>query len=364
MVLSSSHLANSLLTLNRKPPIEIVHLYLSPAHNYFGHHGRPAEAHAILEVSEARCVAGRGIEGDRFFDFKESYKGQITFFAWEVYQSLCGEFGVENIPPSVFRRNAITRGVDLNTLIGQPFEIQGVRFEGSEECRPCYWMDEAFHAGAEERMRGRGGLRARILTDGVLRVTAGLVPITACLVAGGKSSRMGRDKAAVELDGSPLWQRQIATLRSLGPAELLISGRPDAPYSDCGARLVQDRVAESGPLAGIAALLRECSQPLAVMLAVDMPRMTASYLHSLRAHCTETCGVVAMNGEFYEPLAAIFPKAALPLAEAALAQDDRSLQRFVLHCAKLGLVRIVPAPEPDAQLFASVNSPSDLPGIA
>jgi MOSC domain-containing protein YiiM len=66
----------------------------------------------------------------------------------------------------------ITRGVDLNSLIGAEFEIQGVRFEGVSECSPCHWMNQAFHSEAEQRMKGNGGLRARILADGVLRSLA------------------------------------------------------------------------------------------------------------------------------------------------------------------------------------------------
>jgi MOSC domain-containing protein YiiM len=149
----------------------VLHLYVSPGHNFFGHHGQAAGTHPILEQREVRCVAGRGIEGDRFFDFKEDYKGQITLFAWEVYQDLCARFNRWDKPPAVFRRNVITRGLDLNALIGQEFELQGVRFLGVESCKPCYWMDQAFCPGAEAALQGRGGLRAKILTDGVLRVT-------------------------------------------------------------------------------------------------------------------------------------------------------------------------------------------------
>jgi MOSC domain-containing protein YiiM len=70
------------------------------------------------------------------------------------------------------RRNVITRDVDLNELIDQDFEVQGVRFYGTQECSPCYWMDRAIAPGAEKFLKGRGGLRARILTDGTLRSTA------------------------------------------------------------------------------------------------------------------------------------------------------------------------------------------------
>jgi len=64
------------------------------------------------------------------------------------------------------RRNVLTRGVDLPALIGREFELQGVRFVGTEECRPCYWMDHAIAPGAEAWLRGRGGLRARVVSDG------------------------------------------------------------------------------------------------------------------------------------------------------------------------------------------------------
>jgi hypothetical protein len=149
--------------------MEILHLYISEGHNYVGHHGGPPGEHAIVEVDEIQCVAGCGIENDRYFAHEEDFKGQITFFADEVYQDLRSRFAGCDVAPSAFRRNVITRGVDLNELIGREFEIQGVRFFGTEECRPCYWMNQAFTAGAEEAMRGRGGLRARILTDGTLR---------------------------------------------------------------------------------------------------------------------------------------------------------------------------------------------------
>jgi len=76
------------------------------------------------------------------------------------------------------RRNVITRSVDLNELIGQEFEVQGVRFLGTEECRPCYWMDSVFAPGAQQFLKGRGGLRARILTDGLLRSAARVLEAT------------------------------------------------------------------------------------------------------------------------------------------------------------------------------------------
>ena len=64
----------------------------------------------------------------------------------------------------------LTAGIDLDRLIGKRFSINGVAFKGVEECAPCYWMDEALGPGAEEMLKGRGGLRCRILSDGILKV--------------------------------------------------------------------------------------------------------------------------------------------------------------------------------------------------
>jgi MOSC domain-containing protein YiiM len=121
----------------------------------------------VVEVDQAGASPGHS--GDRFFDFKQNYKGHITFFAREVFNALRRELNLPQAQPSATRRNVVVAGVGLNSLIGAEFEIQGVRFAGAEQCKPCHWMNSAIGAGAENWLQGRGGLRARILTDGVLQ---------------------------------------------------------------------------------------------------------------------------------------------------------------------------------------------------
>jgi MOSC domain-containing protein YiiM len=150
----------------------IHQLYISPGHNFFGHHGREPDNFPAIEMPALECVTGRGIRGDRFFDYKVDYKGQITFFALEVFDQLCDALAVRDCSIALLRRNVITGGIDLNSLIDREFEIQGVRFHGMGECKPCYWMDRAIAPGAESFLKGRGGLRARILSDGLLRSTS------------------------------------------------------------------------------------------------------------------------------------------------------------------------------------------------
>jgi MOSC domain-containing protein YiiM len=147
----------------------IRHIYVSSGHNYRGHHGIAPGENPIVEVDDVECVASKGLVGDRYFGEKEDFKGQITFFALEIHRQLCAKFNQPATPPSVYRRNVITEGLDLNALIGKEFQLQGIRFLGTEECKPCYWMDQAVAPGAEDAMKGCGGLRAKILTTGVLR---------------------------------------------------------------------------------------------------------------------------------------------------------------------------------------------------
>lgn len=149
--------------------IRIEQLFISPGHNFAGHHGGPPGTHPILSVAAVECVAGRGLRGDRYFEREPNHKGQITFFSLDVFDALRQEMALPGAQAQATRRNAFVRGVDLNSLIGTQFEIQGVRFEGVEESKPCDWMNLAIGSGAREWLQGRGGLRCRILSDGMLR---------------------------------------------------------------------------------------------------------------------------------------------------------------------------------------------------
>lgn len=151
--------------------MNIKALYISTGHDFVGRHGKGRLNHGIEKVDTVECVAGRGVVGDRYFDHQEDYKGQITFFDWAVYQRIQNDFNCPELDAAQFRRNVLTVGIDLNTLIGQKFTLQGIEFEGAEECRPCYWMDESVNPGVHEALKGYGGLRARILTSGTLSVT-------------------------------------------------------------------------------------------------------------------------------------------------------------------------------------------------
>jgi molybdopterin synthase catalytic subunit len=152
---------------------ELLEIWISPGNDFRGHHGGPRGNHGIVRVDEVECVAGMGLKGDRYFGYKPDFKGQVTFFDADAVEAVRKEFNRPDLSSSEFRRSLIVRGIDLSAWVGKRFRLQGVEFEGSEECKPCYWMDEAVAPGVEEflKSRFRGGLRARILTDGKLRVS-------------------------------------------------------------------------------------------------------------------------------------------------------------------------------------------------
>ena len=150
--------------------MRIRQIFVSPGHNYFGHHGKPPDDYALVEVPRIECVAGHGVRGDRFYDYRDDYKGQITFFSFEVFEKLARHFGLKDKSAGALRRNVIVSGVELNELIGEDFSIQGVRLRGTAHCKPCYWLDQAVVPGTEKFLEGNGGLRAQILSDGVIAV--------------------------------------------------------------------------------------------------------------------------------------------------------------------------------------------------
>lgn len=339
--------------------IHVRHLFISPGHNFFGHHQQPPGGHRTVAVNQIECVAGQGILGDRFFGFKKSYKGQITFFSMEVFDALRRELRLPAAQPSATRRNVFVSGLDLNTLVAKEFEIQGVRFTGAEECRPCYWMNSALGSGAEEWLKGRGGLRAQILTDGVLRCDPEPLDFSAVILAGGKSHRMGFDKAGLEMDGQSLLARAVARLRETGAREIFISGRCDRDDTSLGCPVLLDREPGLGPVAGIERALHAATFPLVLVLAVDLPYVTTDFLRRLVGGCDSLTGVVLeWNGEL-EPLVAVYPKACQGMAAEFLTTGRRAARDFAQACLRENAVRVIPADPDYAGCFVNWNAPGD-----
>lgn len=337
--------------------MKIAGLCVSPGHNFFGHHGRPPGEHPLVPVEEVECVAGRGLRGDRFFDYKPDYAGQVTFFALETHEALGRELGLTPYSPAHYRRNVLTREADLNALAGREFAVQGVRFFGVAECKPCYWMDRAAGPGAEAWLRGRGGLRARILSDGRLRldddVAAGL------LLVGGRSRRMGRDKAALEWAGRPLSEHQAATLAASRAWPVIVACRPDQASVPDGCARLEDRTEDGGPLAVLAAVWSSTRAAAVTALAVDLPFVPSAFLASLACEAQAAgLSVVPVCAGRFEPLAAAWHRSAGPALQRAV-EDGASLQQVCAALAAAGRLRPHPLQPDEVPWMANLNTVED-----
>jgi molybdopterin-guanine dinucleotide biosynthesis protein A len=191
---------------------------------------------------------------------------------------------------------------------------------------------------------------------------------SAVILAGGQSSRMGRDKATVELGGQTLLARQIALARSVGATELFISGRAGVDYGKTAARILTDRFTNAGPLAGIERALAEMNTAHLLVLAVDMPRLTTELLQKLAQACGKECGAVPEMRGHIEPLVAFYPRRTHDIAVNMLMEARSNANHrtpgptdFARCGVTAGILRVVPLSGAEAELFANVNSPADLP---
>jgi molybdenum cofactor guanylyltransferase len=184
---------------------------------------------------------------------------------------------------------------------------------------------------------------------------------SAVLLAGGASKRMGRDKALLGLPGSNilLWQRQWHLLEQLQPAQIFWSG-PARPQMPERAVIISDVVTSAGPLGGISACMDALPSELLVVLAIDLPHMSAAFLRGLLARCAPGHGAVAQHDAFFEPLAAVYPKRLSVLAADHLAQGRYAMHDFIREAVQQKALATVQLEEPDRPLFKNLNAPSDL----
>jgi MOSC domain-containing protein YiiM len=121
-------------------------------------------------IASARAVAGRGLEGDFHFEERQEPGVALTLIAAEAIDAFSAESGI-GLTHEETRRQVLTRGIDLNGLVGQRFRVGGVECLGVELCEPCNRLVKL--TSKREILRGlvhRGGLRADILSDGEIAV--------------------------------------------------------------------------------------------------------------------------------------------------------------------------------------------------
>lgn len=183
--------------------------------------------------------------------------------------------------------------------------------------------------------------------------------VSAVILAGGRSRRMGRDKAWLRFEGKSLLERAVETVRTLGLEEIFISGRGDQDYSAFQCPVLLDAESGLGPISGIEAAMRETHSGLLLVLPVDLPRMRPDCLQKLLHACAPLTGAVPELRGQIEPLVAVYPKRSHEQLITNIARGQYAITQFASDCLRKQAVRVFQVPTSDAACFANCNTPED-----
>jgi MOSC domain-containing protein YiiM len=137
-------------------------------------HIAPAAEGRMISVKEVRAIPGKGLEGDRYYHQAGTYSQkpgpdrEVTLITSEDIEALRRDYGIA-LDPNDSRRNIVTRGIPLNFLVGREFTVGTISLRGIRLCEPCGHLEGLTKEGVRAGLVHRGGLRAQILTEGVIR---------------------------------------------------------------------------------------------------------------------------------------------------------------------------------------------------
>ncbi|MDP8254685.1 MAG: molybdenum cofactor guanylyltransferase [Candidatus Alcyoniella australis] len=183
--------------------------------------------------------------------------------------------------------------------------------------------------------------------------------LSAVILAGGRSRRMGRDKCLIELGGQPLIELLLRELQQAAD-QVLIAANHVERFASLNVRVVSDIHPGNGALAGLHAGLWACDGERAFVCACDMPRITAEVVRTMFALAPEADVVVPRLGEYLEPLCAVYSCSCLPHIERSIMCGERRLVSFY---DKVRVVEVGPQDFPDDPLLkftTNINTPEDL----
>ncbi len=130
---------------------------------------RPARSAPVVTPNSTQLIAAHGIEGDRYETSRDGAR-QATLISAESLEAIASYLGRDVIPPELLRRNFVTQGINLSALKGHRFNIGTALLEYSGECAPCSRMETNLGPGGYNAVRGHGGITARILEGGEVRL--------------------------------------------------------------------------------------------------------------------------------------------------------------------------------------------------
>lgn len=183
--------------------------------------------------------------------------------------------------------------------------------------------------------------------------------LTTVLFAGGESRRMGVDKATLMVDGEPMWARQFRIMRALRPAKMMVSARNKPTWCPLDIELAFDEPPSRGPLSGLTAALKLIQTSHLLALAVDLPQITSEHLKKLWSLSRPGIGIVPRNGNFFEPLCAIYPVETVSAVKQALSGGDVSLHNLIQTLVGRKQIQFYSITKFEAAFYRNVNTPSD-----
>ncbi|HZW75630.1 MAG TPA: MOSC domain-containing protein [Caldimonas sp.] len=136
---------------------------------------RPARGAPMHVLAAAELVAGNGVAGDRYGNAGGAR--QVTLLAAESLAAIASHLGVDAVAPEALRRNVVVRGMNLLALKGRRFRIGDAILEASGECHPCSRIEASLGTGGYNAARGLGGITARVVQGGVVRIGDRVEPI-------------------------------------------------------------------------------------------------------------------------------------------------------------------------------------------
>ncbi|MBL1433615.1 MAG: sulfurase [Gammaproteobacteria bacterium] len=138
---------------------------------------RPARNEPMQQVTQANAIPNLGLEGDRRCNATPGSARQITLISAEHITLVASLLKRDNIDPALLRRNLVISGLNLHALRHQRFRIGEAEFEATAQCHPCSRMDAALGKGGCAAMLGHGGLCAKILVGGQIKIGDDFIPL-------------------------------------------------------------------------------------------------------------------------------------------------------------------------------------------
>ncbi|MFO0945831.1 MAG: MOSC domain-containing protein [Planctomycetota bacterium] len=136
----------------------------------------PARRQPLVVVDQAVVAEGTGLDGDHHARSGKSQR-QVTLIQQEHFAAIASLAGLDEVRPEQLRRNLVVSGINLLMLKEKRFCIGGAWFEGAGICAPCSRMEETIGPGGYNAARGHGGITAKVIRGGVIRIHDAVVPI-------------------------------------------------------------------------------------------------------------------------------------------------------------------------------------------